>query len=350
MQKFFVANKVVYNYFLDKSIQYYKETGKSINYYDWCRDLTQIKKTEEFAWLNEVSNTSFQQTLKNLDFAYKNFFREIKKGNKKQGFPKFKSFVSSFRLSNVSCKYDRSKHKIRIEKVGWMKVVDYCPVFGKLMNMTIEQSKDGKWYVSICVEQEVKEYQNNSTSEIGIDVGIKDFAIDSEGNKIPNPRYYDKSQKKRTRLQRQLARKQKGSKNRNKARLKLAKFEAKVANQRANFLHQNSTSIVKNNRLVVHEDLNIRGMKKNKRLARQISDVSWGEFFRMLSYKGMWYNCKVVKINRFEPSSKRCNNCGYINKKLKLKDREWVCCECGVSLDRDINAAKNILELGLKSE
>ena len=342
----FAASKTVYNYFLNQSIELYKLEKKSSNYFDWAKKLTDLKKEKEFTWLQQASSGCLQQSIKDLDKAYKNFFRNIKKGTK-PGFPNFKKFNSSVRYSNVSCKYSKEKHKIQLSKCGWINVVDYKNPHGKLMNMTVSKSKSGKWYVSICVEQQTKKYDNNSNSEIGIDVGIKDFLVDSNGNKISNPTFLKNQDRKIKRLQRQLSKKKIGSNNRKKVKLKLAKAHDKIQEQRKNFLHQNSTKLTKENNFIATEDLNVSGMLKNHKLAKSIQEVSWSEFFRMLTYKGVWYNCKIKKIGRFEPSSKTCNNCGYVKKEMSLKEREWVCPQCNTKLDRDVNAAKNILKIAL---
>lgn len=351
--KEFAASKSVYNFFLNVTIKYYEEhkedEKKSLNFYDWCHMLTDEKKTEEHSWWSEVAAQNLFQTLRDLDSAYKNFFRNIKKGGK-AGFPKFKKFNSSVRYSNQTCKYNTDTHKISLSKVGWVKMVDYEKVFGKLMNITVSKEKNGMWFASICVEQEISEYINKSKNEIGIDVGIKNFLTDNNGNKIPNPHFLIKSEKKIKRLQRWLSRKKIGSNNRKKAKLKLAKEHAIVAEQRKNFLHQTTTNLIKNNKAIYHEDLNVAGMMRNHHLAKALADVSLSEFSRILTYKGDWYNCKVEKIGRFEPSSKLCHICGYKKEDLDLSVREWICPECGTTLDRDINAAKNILEFGKHKE
>lgn len=353
LYKEFAASKSVYNFFLDATIKYYEEhkedEKKSLNFYDWCHMLTDEKKTDEHSWWSEVASQNLVQTLRDLDSAYKNFFRNIKK-KKKAGFPKFKKFNSSVRYSNQSCKYSNETHKIWLSKAGWIKIIDYEKVFGKLMNITISKAKNGMWFASICAEQEKSEYFNNSEEEIGIDVGIKDFLTDNNGNKVPNPHFLIKSERKIKRFQRQLSRKKIGSNNRKKAKLKLAKAHSVVAEQRKNFLHQTTTSLVKNNKSIYHEDLNVAGMMRNHYLAKALADVSLSEFSRILTYKGDWYNCKVEKIGRFEPSSKLCHICGYKNTELDLSVREWICPECGTVLDRDINAAKNILEFGRNKE
>jgi putative transposase len=343
----FAASKCVYNYYLDRTIKEYQQNKKTLNRNDWCKDLKFLNKTEEYSWIMGASSAVYRSTLyDDLDSAYKNFFRGIKNG-KSIGFPKFKKFNSSVRYTNTSCKYSHQNHKVWFSKNGWIKIIDYKNAFGKLMNITVSKNKDGKWYASICVEQPDLKYENNSESKIGIDVGIKSFLVDSNGNKIDNPNFLNKQENKLKRLQRQLSKKKIGSNNRKKAKLKLAIAHEKISSQRKNFLNQNSTKLVKENIFIAHEDLNIKGMVKNHHLAKSISNVSWYEFFRMLEYKGKWYGCNIVKIGKFEPSSKTCNNCGYINNNLTLDIREWDCPDCGEHLDRDVNAARNILKLGL---
>jgi putative transposase len=346
--KEFAAGKIVYNYYLNKSIEQYKLDKKGLNFYDWCHDLTELKKQEKYIWLKEVASQCLIQTLRDLDSAYKNFFRNIKQG-RKSGFPKFKSFNSSVRYHNQSCEYIQSEHKIQLSKIGKVRIIDYKPAYGRLMNITISKSKDEKWYASICVEQQEKEYINNSQEAVGIDVGIKSFLVDSNGTEIDNPKYLEKSEKKLVRLQRSLSRKKRGSNNRKEAKLLLAKQHNKVAEQRKDFLNKLSTKYTKENKIIVHEDLNIKGMQKNHHLAKSISSVAWGEFFRQLDYKSNWYNSSVITIGRFEPSSKKCHCCGNINNELTLKDREWTCKDCGAILNRDFNAAKNILNIGLET-
>lgn len=354
LYKEFEASKFVYNYYLDKSIKYYQDNKndakkKSLNFYDWCKDLTLIKKEKDKIWLSEVASQNLIQTLRDLDHAYKNFFINIKK-MKYFGFPKFKKSKLSVRYHNNSCFYIRNEHKIKLSKIGKMKVIDYTPAYGRVIRMTISKSKDGKWFISISVEQKDKNIiKNKKKNEIGIDVGIKSFLVDSNGNKIDNPKFLEKSEYILKKAQRQLSKKKKGSNNREKQILILSKKHSKIVNQRSNFLHQLSTKMIKENTLIVREDLSVKCMVKNNKLAKSISSASWSEFFKMLEYKGLINNCNVIKIGKFEPSSKRCNDCGHILDKLDLNIREWECPNCHNILDRDINAAKNILDIGLKN-
>jgi putative transposase len=335
LTKQFGASRFIYNYFLRKRIDYYTETGKGLNYYTTQKMLTELKKKPEYNWLSEVHAQSLQMTLRNLDIAYNNFF------NKKNKFPKFKK-----KNHHQSCQYPQFfrfiDNKLYIPKIGNVKLKLSCPIHGKMKNLTISKTKSGKYFASIQVEQEIQEpeYKGN---KIGIDLGLKDFAVTSDNQKYPASKFFQKSEKKLAKIQREFSRKQKGSKGQEKARIKLARQHEKIANQRQDFLHKLSRQLIEENQLIVIEDLNVKGMVKNHCLAKSISDVGWSEFVRQLKYKGEWYGCQVEQIDRFFPSSKRCFHCGYINQNLTLNDRTWTCPECKTELDRDVNAAKNIL-------
>jgi len=348
LYKEFEAYKFVYNYYLDKSIKYHNENkdklkNKNLYFYDWCKDLVFIKKEIDNKWLNDVASQNLIQSLRNLDNTYKNFFRGI------AGFPKFKKTNFSVRYPNQKSKYIRSEHKIKLSKIGKIKIVDYVPAYGKVLNITISKEKNDEWFASISLDQKEKVYDEGKIEkQIGIDVGIKLFLTDSDGNKIGNPKFLEKSEKKLKRAQRRLSKKKVGSNNRKKQKLILAKKYSKIRSQRKDFLNRTSTKLVNENTLIVRENLAIKNMIKNHKLAKSILSVAWYTFFKMLEYKGLLYNCKIIKIGTFEPSSKMCNNCGNILKELNLSIREWECPNCHNILDRDINAAKNILEIGLK--
>ena len=341
LAKHFGCTRFVYNHFLNEKKEQYQKDKKSDNYYAQAKTLTQLKKQEDTIWLKEVNSQTLQFALRSLDTAFLNFFR----GNAQ--FPKFKSrkHKNTFTIPQFG-KLEDGKIIIPKFKDG-IKVKLHREVKGKIGKMSITKTPTGKYYVSIFTEQKIEELPKTN-KRVGIDLGIKDFAITSDNKKYKNNRYTKKYAKQLKKAQQHLSRKQKGSNGFEKQKLKVAKIHEKIASCRLDTLHKVSKELVESYDLISVEDLNVKGMTKNHKLSKHIADASWGNFVTLLQYKCDWYGKELVKVNRFYPSSKTCGDCGWINQELKLSDREWTCKSCGVVHDRDVNASRNILKEGLK--
>jgi putative transposase len=348
------AARFAYNWGLARSIEVYRATGKRPNALALHKELNALKKTE-FPWMYEVSKCAPQEALRDLETAYKNFFRHValKKQGKwrgKLGFPTFKKKskgIGSFRLTGSIKVFEKS---IQLPRLGTVRLHEkkYIPTAASILSATVSEQA-GRWFVSIQVEEEQDKPVMTATTAIGVDLGIKTLATCSDGTIFAHPRALKHAQKRLKRLERQKSRRKKGSQNRKKTCAKLAKQHARVAHIRCDATHKLTSHLVKSHALVAIEDLHVSGMLKNHKLAQAVSDSNFGEIRRQLAYKAAWQSVHLVTVNRFYPSSKTCSSCGWVNEDLTLADRTFICQECGLVIDRDLNAAINLRVVAVSS-
>ena len=346
------SSRFVFNHFLDLWNSEYKATGKGLSYSKCSAMLPELKK--EFPWLLEVDSIALQSSARFLGDSFQRFFKKL------GGYPNFKSkkySEQSYTTKSTNGNIAILENYIKLPKLGLIKFAKSREIEGKIIKATIRKSSTGKYYISILCEVEIESLEKTHQS-VGIDLGITDFAILSTGVKIDNPHFSKEMVQKLTREQRKLSKraliaKKNGiklseAKNYQKQKLKVARLHEKVFNQREDFLHKLSTEIVKNHDVISVENLNTKGMMKNRKLSKSIADVSWSKFTAMLQYKSEWYGKEIIKVSRWYPSSQICSECGYRDGKKSLDIREWTCPNCGCILDRDINASVNIRNEGLR--
>jgi putative transposase len=335
--------RYVYNWALRQRTDAYYKDGERLYYEGTAKLLTALKRQDDHLWLNEVSSVPLQQSLRHLDTAFRNFFEgraEYPKFHKKHGEQAATYASSAFKWNGRSLTLAKMTEPLNI--------VWSCPLPDGCKPTTVTVSKDcaNRYFVSILVEEDIMPLPVTK-KQVGLDLGLKSMVVTSDGHTYGNPKFFAKDEKKLAKAQRRHAKKRKGSKNREKARQKVAKLHVKIADRRRDYQHKLSTKLIRENQIVCVESLQVKNMVKNHSLAKAISDVGWGEFVRQLEYKAKWYGRTLVKIDKFYPSSKRCFDCGHILDSLPLDVRVWTCPECGTVHDRDINAAKNVHAVGL---
>ena len=335
--------RFVYNQLLDDRIKVYKETKQKSK-----KTYSVLKEEHEF--LKQADSRALKNAQAHLDEAYNKFFKEPS-----TGFPKFKAKRKS-RWSYTTDNNNNAIHfkgnRLQLPKIGAVKVAQHIDIEGRIITATISHERSGEYYASVLCEIEQPVSLQETEKKVGIDLGLHDIIVCSDGQRVEAPKHFRKAQNKLAKAQRKFARTQKGSNGHEKQRIKVAKCYQKIKNQRKDFLHKLSTKLINENQVICLEDLSVKGMQKNHNLAKSVSDASFAKFVNMIEYKASWYGRTVVKIDRFYPSTQICNSCGFQNTSLRgmkgLKVREWVCPECGEVHDRDYNASRNILKEGLR--
>lgn len=347
--KTFGCCRFVYNHWLDRKIKQYEDDKTSVTYTACAKEMAQLKKTSEFSFLQEVDSVSLQQSLRHLDTAFQNFFKQPK-----TGFPRFKSKKQNKNSYSTICinrNIDIENGYIKLPKIGFVKLKQHrqIPSDYKLKSVTVSQTPSGKYYASVLFEYENQVKVKNLQSFLGLDFSMHELYRDSNGNEPEYPKYYRQSEKKLVKEQRKLSLMQKGSNNRNKQRIKVAKLHEKVANQRKDFLHKQSRQITNAYDCVCIEDLDMKVMSQSLNFGKSVSDNGWGMFTAFLKYKLEEQSKQLIKVDKFFASSQTCSVCGYKNTEIKnLAVRAWDCPQCGTHHDRDVNAAINIRNEGMR--
>lgn len=339
------ACRLVYNLALQIRILAYKEHEQRLTYYDLYKDISGLR--DDYKWIHDVNSQALYNSVKTTDRSFVNFFKGA-------GFPKFKSKRNggSFTCHNNTRRIDFESSTLTVPKINGIRVKVSRTFVGKIKTITISKTNTEKYFASIVFEtSDIPHAPKEKKAAIGVDLGLIDFATLSTGEKISNPKFLHRDLQRLKVLQRRVSKKKKGSANRLKAWRSVFVMNEKILNKRIDFLHKLSTRLISDSQTdtICVEDLNVVGMRQNRKLSKAISDVSWAEFIRQLEYKGKWYGKNVVKVKRFFASSKICSNCSYKKEELGLSEREWVCENCGITHDRDINAAINIRNSGMGS-